>query len=808
MSQKSPEAAPNEDAPNVSSGAKRFMGFEENLGDIDIPETLPVVPLRGVIVFPAAVVPLLISRPSSRQAVESALAGEQLLALASQENPEDEQPPTEALSRFGTAGRIIKTLRYPDGNLRILVQGVRRIQIESYVHEAPYLRARVTPVTEQSGASPEALDAARINLTNAFARYVAMSPQLPDELQMIVLNIDDPTKVGDLIAANLNIASTVKQELLENADLPARLKQLSSILSREIELLELGNKIQSDVQSELTKHQREFYLRQQLRAIQKELGEGDARANEIDELHAKMEKANLPEKAREATERELDRLRMIPPESAEHSVVRTYIEWLVNLPWSVTTQDNLDIAHARQVLDEDHYGLTKIKDRILEFLAVRQLKADSRGPILCFVGPPGTGKTSLGRSIARAMGRAFVRMSLGGMRDEAEIRGHRRTYIGSLPGRLIQNIRTAGSSNPLFVLDEIDKLGSDFRGDPSSALLEVLDPEQNSSFQDHYLDVPFDLSKVMFVTTANMLDTIPPPLRDRMEIIELAGYTEEDKLEISRGHLIPKQILENGLSDANIEFTEEGLTHIIRHYTREAGLRNLEREIGTLCRKVARSVTEGRHDLVTVTAAKVRELLGAERYFSEVAERTAEPGVAVGLAWTPMGGDIMFIEATKMAGKKGLSLTGHLGDVMKESAQAALSFIRSRAVELGIAADFFETTDLHVHVPAGAVPKDGPSAGITLAVAIISLLTDRAVRNDVAMTGEITLRGKVLPVGGIKEKVLGARRAGINNIILPVRNEKDLEDIPAHIRAEMTFSFVSTMDDVLPLALVAKAESA
>lgn len=573
------------------------------------------------------------------------------------------------------------------------------------------------------------------------------------------------------------------------------------ILKREIELLELGHKIQAQVQSELTKNQKEFYLRQQMRAIQKELGESDPRAAEIEELRKKMEEANLPPDARKAAEQELERLKIIPPESAEHTVVRTYLEWLVNLPWSVSTEDNLDIVHARQVLDEDHYDLEKIKDRILEFLAVRKLKRDSKGPILCFVGPPGTGKTSLGRSIARALGRKFVRLSLGGVRDEAEIRGHRRTYIGALPGRIIQSIRNAGSNNPLLMLDEIDKLGADFRGDPASALLEVLDPEQNNAFVDHYLDVPFDLSRVMFVTTANLLDPIPPPLRDRMEVIELAGYTEEEKLVIARRHLIPKQMRENGLEEGQVSFTDEGIQHIIRFYTREAGLRNLEREIGSICRKVARAITEGKTEPVTVDAGKVREMLGPERFFSEVADRTQEPGVAVGLAWTPNGGDIIFIESTKMVGKKNLILTGQLGDVMKESAQAALSYIRAHASSLGIAPDFFENLDIHIHVPAGAVPKDGPSAGIALATSLASLLSGRLVRHDVAMTGEITLRGKVLPVGGIKEKVLGARRAGIKTVILPKRNEKDLEEVPESVRKEMNFIFVETIDEVLRYAL-------
>jgi ATP-dependent Lon protease len=628
-----------------------------------------------------------------------------------------------------------------------------------------------------------------------------MIPYLPDELQVVVMNIKDPGKVTDLIASNLNISLEEKQDLLSTLDVRARLEKLSTILNREIELLELGHKIQSQVQSELNKNQKEFYLRQQLKAIQKELGEGDGKSAEVEELRRRVEEAKMPPEALKAAEHELERLRMIPPESAEHTVVRTYLEWLVSLPWSVSTEDNLDLHHARQVLDEDHFDLEKIKDRILEYLAVRQLRKDPKSPILCFVGPPGVGKTSLGKSIARAMGRKFVRLSLGGIRDEAEIRGHRRTYIGALPGRIIQNIKNAGSNNPLFMLDEIDKLGMDFRGDPASALLEVLDPEQNNSFQDHYLDVPFDLQRVMFVTTANVLDPIPPALRDRMEVIELAGYTEEEKLEIARRHLIPKQLRENGLQEENLRFEDDALVHIIRAHTREAGLRNLEREIGRVCRKVARGITEGRTEPVVCTVEKVREYLGPDKFFSEVAERTEEPGVAVGLAWTPNGGDILFVESTRMAGKKNLTLTGHLGEVMKESAQAALSYVRSRASRLGIAPDFFENTDVHIHVPHGAIPKDGPSAGVTIVTSLASLLTGRHVRPNVAMTGEITLRGKVEPVGGIKEKVLAAKRAGIETVILPRRNEKDLEDVPEPVRRAMRFVFVDTVDEVLEHAL-------
>jgi ATP-dependent Lon protease len=779
---------------------QRFLAFEEDLSGVDVPTELAVLPLRGVVIFPSAIVPLLISRGSSLKVVEEALSGDRMLGVVAQKNPEEEEPDVGALYTRGTAARILKMLKYPDNSVRILVQGLRRIEMVEYIQRQPFLRARVRHLSEVLEPSKD-IEAMQAHMVNQFAKFVSMIPYLPDELQVVVMNIKDPGKVSDLIASNLNISMEEKQDLLSTLDVKSRLEKLSAILNREIELVELGHKIQSQVQSELSKNQKEFYLRQQMRAIQKELGEGDARGGDVEELRKKMEAAQLPAEARKAAEAELERLRIIPPESAEHTVVRTYLEWLVNLPWAVSTEDNLDIPHARQVLDEDHYDLEKIKDRILEYLAVRQLKKDPKGPILCFVGPPGTGKTSLGRSIARAMGRKFIRLSLGGIRDEAEIRGHRRTYIGSLPGRIIQNIRNAGSHNPLFMFDEIDKLGADFRGDPASALLEVLDPEQNNSFLDHYLDVPFDLSRVMFVTTANLLDPIPPPLRDRMEVIELAGYTEEEKLEIACRHLIPKQQRENGLDAGQIAFTTDGLTHVIRHYTREAGLRNLEREIGALCRKVARGITEGKTDPVTIDPTKVHEFLGPERFFSEIAERTHEPGVAIGLVWTPMGGDIIFIESTKMSGKKGLTLTGHLGEVMKESAQAALSYVRSRAERLGIPPDFFENLDLHIHVPAGAVPKDGPSAGVTIAASLASLLTGRVVRHDVAMTGEITLRGKVLAVGGIKEKVLGARRAGITTIILPKRNEKDLEDVPDSVRAEMQFLFVDTMDEVLEHAL-------
>jgi ATP-dependent Lon protease len=785
---------------------QKFYGFEEDVSGIAVPEALPLLPLRGVVIFPSAIVPLLISRGASLKLVEDCLAGERMLGLIAQKNPEEEAPDPTGLYARGTAGRILKMLKYPDGSIRILVQGLRRLEVVEYTQHDPYFRARVRLLQDQYQPATD-LEAVQANMVNQFAKFVSMIPYLPDELQVVVMNIKDPGKVTDLVASNLNISLEEKQDLLNSTDVRARLEKLSTILNREIELLELGHKIQSQVQSELNKNQKEFYLRQQMKAIQKELGEGDQRSTELEELRKKIEDAGMPEEPRKAADNEMERLKIIPPESAEHTVVRTYLEWLVSLPWSKSTEDNLEIPHARGVLDEDHYDLEKIKDRILEYLAVRQLKRDPKGPILCFVGPPGTGKTSLGRSIAKAIGRKFQRISLGGVRDEAEIRGHRRTYIGALPGRIIQAIRNAQSNNPLFMLDEIDKLGMDFRGDPASALLEVLDPEQNFTFVDHYLDVPFDLSRVMFITTANYLEPVPPALRDRMEVIELAGYTEEEKLEIARRHLIPKQRTENGLTEANIEFLEAGIQEIIRSYTREAGLRNLEREIGRVCRKVARGVTEGKTERVTVDATRVHEFLGPERFFSEVAERVHEPGVATGLAWTPNGGEILFIEATRMAGKKGLTLTGHLGEVMKESAQAALSFIRARAEKIGVATDFFENSDLHVHVPAGAIPKDGPSAGVAMAVALVSLLTGRIVRHDSAMTGEITLRGKVLPVGGIKEKVLAAKRAGITTVILPKRNTKDLEELTESVRKEMTFIGVETIDEALVHALEPKAEA-
>ncbi len=780
-------------------GEKRF-DLEEDLSTVEIPEVLPVLPLRGIVIFPSQVHPFLVSRPSSLKLIEDLGHGARIIGLAAQKNPEDEQPAPDALYRYGTAVRVLKMLRYPDQSVRVLVQGLARIELGEFTQVEPYFIANVRRLTDVVPEDKE-IDALQAHLVSQFSKFVSLVPYLPDELQVMAMKVKEPARLADMVASYLKIAIEEAQDLLATLDVRLRLEKLIAILSREIELLELGHKIQSQVQTELNKNQREYYLRQQMKAIQKELGEADGRSSEVDELARKIEEAKMPADARKAADKELERLRMIPPESAEHTVVRTYLDWLVALPWSVSTDDNLDIRHARAILDEDHYDLEKVKERILEFLAVRKLKNDTKGPILCFVGPPGTGKTSLGRSIARALGRKFVRISLGGIRDEAEIRGHRRTYIGSLPGRIIQGLRNAGSNNPLFILDEVDKLGMDFRGDPASALLEVLDPEQNNTFVDHYLDVPFDLSKVLFLTTANILDPIPPALRDRMEVLELPGYTEEEKVEIAERHLIPKQLKENGLSDRKIEFDREAVYEVIRSYTREAGLRNLEREVARVSRKIARAITEGEPAPERIAADAVQKYLGPPKFYAEVAERTQEPGVATGLVWTPNGGDIIFIESTRMPGQKGLTLTGSLGDVMKESAQAALSYVRTRAERLGIPADFFDKSDIHVHIPAGGIPKDGPSGGVTLAASLASLLSGRPVRPDVAMTGEITLRGKVLPVGGVKEKVLAARRAGIKTIILPRRNERDLEDIPKEVLGELHMIFVDTVDEVLANAL-------
>ncbi|RLA94619.1 MAG: endopeptidase La, partial [Deltaproteobacteria bacterium] len=750
---------------------------------------------------PELVLPIMVGRKKSVKLIDDAMEGEKLIGVLTQHNSEIEDPAPDELYTMGVAAQLVRVVRELDGTQRVIVQGLERIRVKRFLQSDPYYVAEVEvlPVGTVYDVEVEALTR---NLKALFQKAVELASYLSNELKNMVMNVKDPSVLADLIAANLNIKVQEKQEVLELLDLKARLNKVHFILTREVQILELGNKIQSQVKEDIDKAQREYYLREQLKAIKRELGEADDHTAEIKELREKIEKAQMPEEAKKAAEKELDRLSKMPPASAEYTVARTYLDWLVELPWAKGTEDNLDIANARRILDEDHYDLEKVKKRILEYLAVRKLKKDMKGPILCFVGPPGVGKTSLGRSIARAMGRKFIRISLGGIRDEAEIRGHRRTYVGALPGRIIQGIKRAGTNNPVFMLDEVDKIGTDFRGDPASALLEVLDPEQNHAFSDHYIDVPFDLSKVMFITTANILDTIPPALKDRMEVLELPGYSDDEKLMIAKQHLIPKQLEEHGLTPENLQFEDEAILGIIHSYTREAGVRNLEREIAAICRAVAKDVAEGKNDKVVVKKETLHKFLGPEKFYPEVAERIFTPGIATGLAWTPTGGDIIFIEATKMKGEKGLTLTGQLGDVMKESAQAALSYVRSKAKELGIDEDFYSKTDIHIHVPAGAIPKDGPSAGVAMFVALISLLTDRPVRSDVAMTGEITLRGQILPVGGIKEKVLAGRRAGIKTIILPKRNEKDLEELSDHVKEGLEFKFVQRMDEVVDIALV------
>ncbi len=770
-----------------------------------LPDALPLLPLRDTAVFPHLPAPLMVGRPASVRTIEQVLKGNKLLALVAQKNASVNEPGPEDLFEVGTAAIIQKFLKLPDGTLRVWTRGLERVRILDMISTEPFPVARIEVLHEIVPGSKEAEERKEVeglsrNLQNLVQKMLSMLPINPDELNITFMNIEEPGRLADMAAAVFGLKLDQKQEILETLDVRSRLEKITRFLSREIEVMEIGSKIQQEVQEEIDKNQRKFYLREQLKAIQRELGEGDEATTQVNELTEKIDKAGMPPEVRAEALKELTRLRNASLNTAEQSVIRNYLDILIDLPWSKSTEDKLDLSEARQILDEDHYDLARVKDRILEHLAVRKLKPDIKGPILCFVGPPGTGKTSLGRSIARAMGRHFHRVSLGGVRDEAEIRGHRRTYIGSMPGRIIQAIRKVGSNNPVIVLDEVDKVGTDFRGDPSSALLEVLDPEQNFSFSDHFLEVPFDLSRVMFITTANILETIPPALRDRMEVLTLPGYTEEEKARIARAHLIPRQVANHGLTEEGIRFEDEAIAAIISGWTREAGVRNLEREIGAICRKVARRVAEGSTDPITVRAAEVEEFLGSPKFWSEVAERTRIPGVAIGLAWTPVGGEILFIEATMMKGNKGLQLTGQLGDVMKESAQAALSWVRSRARDLGLDPGFYDDKDIHIHVPSGAMPKDGPSAGVTMATALVSLLTGVPCRSDLAMTGEITLRGKVLPVGGIKEKVLAARRAGLHTVILPERNRKDLQDIAEELRADMTFLFVETLDQALELA--------
>jgi ATP-dependent Lon protease len=763
----------------------------------------PVLPLRQTVLFPYAILPLNVGRKKSVQLLHEAVAGDRTIAMFAQRDPAVEDPGAGDLYDVGTLATVLRMIRMPDEQLAIVVQGVTRVRLVDLVATDPYLKARLEPIEEVESTDLET-EALTKNVLDIFERVVGLLPQVPDEAIAAARSQTSAARICDFIASLLVLPVADKQRLLETADVRQRLQTLHEMLAHHQQVLEVGQQIQESVRESLDERQKEFLLRQQLEAIRKELGEGEQ--EELTELRERIEKAQMPPDARREADRELARLQRIPPQVPEYTVARTYLEWLCDMPWAVTTEDNLDLAHVRRVLDEDHYGLDKIKERILEFLAVRRFKPDARTPILCFVGPPGTGKTSLGMSIARALGRKFVRMSLGGVRDEAEIRGHRRTYIGALPGNIVRGIRRAGSRNPLFVLDEIDKLGADFRGDPASALLEVLDPAQNTAFVDHYLDVPFDLSQVLFLTTANVLEPVPPALRDRMEVIELSGYTDTEKLEIAKRHLIPKVIAENGLESLSLTITDEAIRKVESDYTMEAGLRNLERELANLLRRTAKQVAEGLDPPRSIGPDRVRELLGPERFEEEKAPRIDFPGAALGLAWTPYGGEVLTVEVTLMPGSKQLQLTGQLGDVMRESAHAALSYVRTHAPELGIDPSFFEQADLHVHLPAGAIAKDGPSAGITLCTALASVLTGRKVRSGIAMTGEITLLGRVLPVGGIKEKVLAAHRSGLQTVILPKKNEKDLEEVPLEARTRLIFAPVERMDQVLTLALEPAAE--
>ena len=774
-------------------------------GPFSIPSELPILPLRDTVLFPNSFMPLAVARETSVRLIDDAIVGGKLVGIFTQRDASVEEPGQDDLYQIGTATHVHKMFKLPDGSLRLIVQGLARVRLDRVISAAPYLRAEVSPAVETTGDEDHLeIDALERNIKSNFQHVISLSPLLSDDLQTLTANISDPGKLADFIASSLTTITTLaKQEVLQALNVRGRMDHLNRVLIKELEVLELGSKIQSQVQSEVGKGQREYLLREQLKAIQKELGENDEQAKEIEELREKIEAVGMPETVQKEALRELDRLSRMPVAAAEYTVSRTYVDWLVALPWAKRTEEVIDLMRTKAVLDADHSDLEKAKDRILEYLAVRKLNPEIKGPILCFVGPPGVGKTSLAKSIATALDRKYVRVSLGGMRDEAEIRGHRRTYIGALPGQVIQGLRRAESKNPVFILDEIDKLGSDFRGDPASALLEVLDPEQNNTFRDHYLDVPFDLSEVLFITTANVLDPVAPALRDRMEVLELPGYTEEEKLSIAQEHLVAKQVTNHGLLPEQISFSEAALRSVIRGYTREAGVRNLEREIGAVCRKVARRRAEGLEASVEVTPDVVVEMLGAPIFLmEEVAERTRKPGVAVGLAWTPAGGDVLFVEARRMQGTGSLTLTGHLGDVMKESARTALSWFRACVGRFGVDPGFYRNAEIHLHVPSGAIPKDGPSAGVTMVVALVSELTGRPVRGDVAMTGEITLSGHILPVGGIKEKVLAARRHGIPVVIVPRQNEKNIkEDLSEDLRRGMTVHFVSTIDEVVDLAL-------
>jgi len=771
-----------------------------------LPEQLPVLPLRDTVTYPDTLTPLAVGQERSISLINDVLAGNRMLVMVTSREADLEEPGPGDLYTVGVVGVVARMLKVPDGTMRILVQGAQRVRLADWVAERPYLIAQIEAAPDIVEETPSLLALTR-NVQATFSSIVEGVPYLPEELQIAIANVEDPSALSHLIAGSLRLKTEEKQALLEEVDVAKRLRRLSEILARELEVISIGSQIQSQVQSELGASQREYFLRQQLKAIQDELGEGDEMEIEVRELREQLDAIELSAQVRKQVDRELARLGRLPAAAAEHGVIRNYLEWIASLPWNRSTTDNLDLVHARAVLDEDHYDIDQVKDRIIEFLAVHKLKPDARGSILCFLGPPGVGKTSLGKSIARALGREFERISAGGIRDEAEIRGHRRTYIGAMPGTIIRALRDAGSDNPLFMIDEIDKLGgASWAGDPSSALLEVLDPEQNGSFRDHYLDVPFSLAKVIFITTANSLDTVPGPLLDRMEVIRLSGYTEVEKLQIAKRYLVPRQIERNGLKRSRLAISDAALRAVISSYTREAGVRGLEREIGTLARKVARRVAEGTAPRrVAISEKTARELLGRARYFPEAKRRTAQAGVATGLAWTPAGGEVLFIEATAMPGQGKLTITGQLGDVMRESAQAALSYVRANAavVAPGLEPDWFARHDLHIHVPAGATPKDGPSAGITIATAIVSLISGRRVRDDVAMTGEITLTGQVLPIGGLKEKALAAQRNGLSTVIAPARNAADVEDIPEHLLARMKFVFVAEIGDVLLRALEA-----
>jgi ATP-dependent Lon protease len=773
----------------------------EELKIIQIPDILPVLPLYNIIVFPRMMLPIEIYGEESIALVDEAMAKDRFMGIVmTKKNQPNGKYERDDFYNIGTSVVIMKMAKTADNRAQLLLQGIGRFKIVEFVEGKPYYQARVETAEDEETKDIE-MEALMANLTGLFDRIVKLTPLLPQEFGLMAKSISDPGILADLVASIINSSMEDKQKILEVLDVKTRLKDVTKLVNHQLEILELGNKIQSQVKTDMDKAQKEYILRQQLKAIQQELGETEETKVEVEEYRTKIAEKKLPPEAKKEADRELERLARMHPSSAEYTVASTYLDWILTLPWMEGSEDNLDIKKARKVLDEDHYGLEKAKKRIIEYLSVRKLKPDTKGPILCFAGPPGTGKTSLGHSIARALGRKFIRISLGGVHDEAEIRGHRRTYIGALPGSIIQGIRRAESNNPVFMLDEIDKVGSDFRGDPSSALLEVLDPQQNFSFMDHYLDLPFDLSRVMFITTANILETIPPALRDRLEVIELLGYTQDEKIMIAQRYLIPRQIAENGLQPGQLTFTKQAISLIISGYTREAGIRNLEREIANICRGVASMTAEGTIQSAAIKVKDICRYLGPVKISPEIAVRTAKPGVVMGLAWTPVGGDILFIEATAMKGKKGLTLTGQLGDVMKESATAALSFIRSNAKELGIAEDFFDEVDLHIHIPAGAIQKDGPSAGVTMLTALVSLLTGKTVKENLAMTGEITLRGIVLPVGGIKEKVLAAHRAGVKTIIIPRWNQKDLVDIPPKVQKDIQFHFVGDMMDVLKIAL-------